>query len=231
MSTHNITIEGGTSKRLLTAGKYCDRDIVVTATGGGETSDPTSFFQFVKNVELADLDVFNTTDLVVNSEVLNDLTNFASGATNTKVKTITFNTPTFTNINRAFYNQKLIEELDFENGASVQTAISAFANCTALKNIKGDIVINTFSNTFNGCTSLEQVTFVGESITNDISFANSPNLTENGLSGIYQGLKTLSEAGSKTLTLHQTAYNLLNEQLQTTLNGITNTKKWAIAIA
>lgn len=31
----NIEIEGGTSVRLPTAGKYCDRDIVVTATGGG----------------------------------------------------------------------------------------------------------------------------------------------------------------------------------------------------
>ena len=31
--THNITVEGGTSVRLPTAGKYCDRDIVVTATG------------------------------------------------------------------------------------------------------------------------------------------------------------------------------------------------------
>ena len=31
----DITVEGGTSKRLLTAGKYCESDIVVTATGGG----------------------------------------------------------------------------------------------------------------------------------------------------------------------------------------------------
>lgn len=34
MSEINISLEGGTSKRLLTAGKYCDRDIVVTAEGG-----------------------------------------------------------------------------------------------------------------------------------------------------------------------------------------------------
>lgn len=33
--SHNITVEGGTSVRLPTAGKYCDRDIVITATGGG----------------------------------------------------------------------------------------------------------------------------------------------------------------------------------------------------
>lgn len=32
----NIEVEGGSSVRLPTAGKYCDRDIVITATGGGD---------------------------------------------------------------------------------------------------------------------------------------------------------------------------------------------------
>lgn len=32
---YRITIEGGKSARLKTAGKYCDRDIVITATGEG----------------------------------------------------------------------------------------------------------------------------------------------------------------------------------------------------
>lgn len=31
----DITVEGGKSVKLKTAGKYCDRDIVVTSTGGG----------------------------------------------------------------------------------------------------------------------------------------------------------------------------------------------------
>lgn len=31
--SYNITVEGGSSVRLPTSGKYCDRDIVVTATG------------------------------------------------------------------------------------------------------------------------------------------------------------------------------------------------------
>lgn len=30
-----ITVQGGTSKKLLTGGKYCPEDIVVTAEGGG----------------------------------------------------------------------------------------------------------------------------------------------------------------------------------------------------
>ena len=34
--SHNITVEGGKSIRLKTAGKYCDRDIVVTSEGGAE---------------------------------------------------------------------------------------------------------------------------------------------------------------------------------------------------
>lgn len=39
MITHNITIESGTSKRLPTSGKYCDRDIIITAEGGGGGGD------------------------------------------------------------------------------------------------------------------------------------------------------------------------------------------------
>ena len=34
--SHNITVKGGKSVRLPTKGKYCDRDIVVTAEGGVE---------------------------------------------------------------------------------------------------------------------------------------------------------------------------------------------------
>lgn len=35
MTTFNVEVAGGSSVRLTTAGKYCDRDIIVTATGGG----------------------------------------------------------------------------------------------------------------------------------------------------------------------------------------------------
>lgn len=34
MADIEIKVDGGTTTRLLTAGKYCDRDIVVTAEGG-----------------------------------------------------------------------------------------------------------------------------------------------------------------------------------------------------
>ena len=47
MSEINISIDGGTSKRLLTAGKYCDRDIVVTAEGGGQVGEFTQYAKFI----------------------------------------------------------------------------------------------------------------------------------------------------------------------------------------
>lgn len=37
--SHNIVVPGGTTVRLPTAGKYCDRDIIVTAEGGGLSLD------------------------------------------------------------------------------------------------------------------------------------------------------------------------------------------------
>lgn len=53
----NIEVEGGTSVRLPTAGKYCDRDIVITATGGGGGSvepDPRDQYQRVEYIESAE---------------------------------------------------------------------------------------------------------------------------------------------------------------------------------
>lgn len=55
MSTHNITVQGGTSIRLKTAGKYCDRDIIITATGGGATPvDSREPYQRVEYIESAE---------------------------------------------------------------------------------------------------------------------------------------------------------------------------------
>lgn len=66
MSSYNITIPSGSSKRLPVGGKYCEKDIIITASGGGgEEPEPTginyvnnsasaisaSVFQGFKNLE------------------------------------------------------------------------------------------------------------------------------------------------------------------------------------
>ena len=52
----DITVEGGTSVRLPTAGKYCAQDIVITATGGGGAGepDPREQYQRVEYIESAE---------------------------------------------------------------------------------------------------------------------------------------------------------------------------------
>ena len=56
--THNSTVEGGTSARLPTSGKYCDRDIVVTATGGGSVTEPSTISGI--NLHNKETDIPNT---------------------------------------------------------------------------------------------------------------------------------------------------------------------------
>lgn len=52
-----IEVQGGTSVRLPTAGKYCDRDIIITATGGGgdnDQPDPRDQYQRVEYITSAE---------------------------------------------------------------------------------------------------------------------------------------------------------------------------------
>lgn len=60
MSTHNITVEGGSSVRLPTAGKCCDRDIIITATGGGGSTepDPRADYQRVEYITSAEEETY-----------------------------------------------------------------------------------------------------------------------------------------------------------------------------
>lgn len=46
-----IEVSGGSSVRLPTAGKYCDRDIVVTATGGGGVETCNVHVSFNVNID------------------------------------------------------------------------------------------------------------------------------------------------------------------------------------
>lgn len=55
MSEHNISMDGGTTVRLKTAGKYCDRDILVTASGGSSPEpDYKNLYQRVEYITSAE---------------------------------------------------------------------------------------------------------------------------------------------------------------------------------
>lgn len=69
--THNITVEGGTSVSLPTAGKYCDRDIVVTASEGTSSSGLTEVSQEWEVDEFRYFDTFDVFRKVYNLLVPN----------------------------------------------------------------------------------------------------------------------------------------------------------------
>ena len=58
MSVHRITVKGNSTVRLPTAGKYCDRDIVITAEGGSvelpDLSDPGAAADLMSGKQLID---------------------------------------------------------------------------------------------------------------------------------------------------------------------------------
>jgi hypothetical protein len=72
---HSITVEGGTSVRLPTAGKYCDRDIIITATGGGGGGDLPDGYRQVDFIE------FNGKQLVDTGIIGNQDTQITCGFT------------------------------------------------------------------------------------------------------------------------------------------------------
>ena len=85
MSEFNITVEGGTSVRLPTAGKYCDRDIVITAEGGAVEPDSREQYQRVEYIE-SDGSAYIVTDFVADEnscgiEAIIDVGNYSSVAT------------------------------------------------------------------------------------------------------------------------------------------------------
>ena len=80
----NIEVQGGSSVRLPTAGKYCDRDIVVTATSGGSgtTNIQTCTVRFDNESLSADCDILAIVASVFENGEFNTHGAFASDLIN-----------------------------------------------------------------------------------------------------------------------------------------------------
>jgi hypothetical protein len=110
------------------------------------------------------------------------------------------------------------------------SAISyAFSGATKLQTIRllilKDNGTQTFTNTFNNCSELQNLTIQG-TIGNDLNIQHSPLLTIDSLTSIINALKDFSGTNiTRTLTLHATAKALLTE---TDINTIAQ-KGWILA--
>jgi hypothetical protein len=141
----NIEVEGGTSVRLPTAGKYCDRDIVITATGGGGGGDSDS-------EEAVAALLGNTMTELDNNIVTSLRTRACQGAT----KLVTVNLPLVTSLGGyAFYQCSGLVTVKLPKLTTVST--QAFYSCTNLKHADCGQLGNIPAQTFNACSALTEL--------------------------------------------------------------------------
>lgn len=139
----NIEIAGGSTVRLPTAGKYCDRDIVITATGssgggGGEE-------------EVAAL-LGNTMTELNNSLVTSLRTRACQGGT----KLVTVNLPNVTSLGSyAFYQCSGLVTIKLPKLTTVST--QTWYSCTKLQHADCGQLGNIPAQTFNACSALTEL--------------------------------------------------------------------------
>lgn len=160
----NIEVEGGSSVRLPTAGKYCDRDIVITATGGGGGGG-VSLELFVTQGVLSDSSLTEISENNVFRGIYNlkklDLPNVIKtgtylcyGCTNLEE----VNLPNCTTLGAyAFYNNTSLRRIDFPKLTSAPA--TAFRQCTSATEANLPVCTTLNSYAFHGSTSLEKLDF------------------------------------------------------------------------
>lgn len=140
MSEFNITVESGSSVRLPTAGKYCDRDVIVTATGGGGGG---------AEEEIAAL-LGNTMTVLNNSLVTSLRTRVCQAAT----KLVTVNLPNVTSIGAyAFYQCSNLETVTLPKLTTIST--QTWYMCPKLKHADCGQLGSITAQTFASCTALK----------------------------------------------------------------------------
>ena len=125
-----------------------------------------------------------------------------------------------------------LEEIE-DIGLKVGMCYQAFSNCYKLKKIAKITVDekSTFTDCFKRCDSLEDITFEGV-IGQNISFADSPLLSDASLENIAQHLKDFlpewkeGDGDKAIITLHAT----VKERIKNTeIENLIKSKKWGIA--
>lgn len=154
----NIEVEGGKTVRLPTAGKYCDRDIVVTATGSGSVAEPVvELLEITENgTYTAPSGVDGYSPVIVNVE--------GSGGGDTTVEDGIVNrsiSGAYTN-NRvtrvgqfAFRGCTKITSFSFPKATMVDS--NAIYGCSKLTSVNMPLVKSIGENAFNGCSILPSI--------------------------------------------------------------------------
>ena len=141
MSDFNIEVSGGSSVRLLTEGKYCDKNIVVTATGGGGDSG------------LVDAMIDRTI-----TEIKSDVSIVSDHAFYTCKSLVSAEFPNATKINsNGLRDCIVLTSVSIPNVTDLMG--SSFRGDQRLTKLDLPKVEKLYTNVFTGCTRLETLIF------------------------------------------------------------------------
>lgn len=147
--SYNITIEGGKSVRLPTAGKYCDRDIIITAEGGGDgilvCNDTNNIDKTVSVDTIEQLRISYPNATKVGMSAFSYCDNLISISA-TEVVTIREN---------AFFRCTSLVSINFPKLEQIEPF--AFMRCTSLPSINFPEAFAIGQQAFSGCTLLTDV--------------------------------------------------------------------------
>ena len=217
MSDLNLSISG--TKRLLTQGKYCDKNIVITVDGMdafwdiyqdyGKRYDYTNAFSYGGDP----LNSANPTNqmrgwcdeiynpqypIIMNGAWKSTGTYQHTGITDTKVDIIAYGAATFSSTFNGATKMKTIRKLSVTEQA-------------------------TFPNAFTNCKALENITIEG-TIGANIAFPDSSLLTTTSVQSIIDCLKDLTGATAQTLTFHATVGAALTAEQKAAITA----KNWTL---
>ncbi|MBE6777718.1 MAG: hypothetical protein E7542_06380 [Ruminococcaceae bacterium] len=123
-------------------------------------------------------------------------------------------------------NLQVFDMKDYK--ATITDITYAFYNSSKLKSIYGALDISRCPSTtaaFSGCTLLEDIDFVPNTIKVNISFSPCRYLNEKSIQSIIDGLADLTGQTTQTITFHATVGAKLTDEQKATITA----KNWTLA--
>lgn len=190
--SHKITVEGGKSVRLPTAGKYCDRDIVVTAEGGTEDLND------VLTEQEALIDTLKQTLQGKASGVGGEGIELARSIVEKTITEYRDSEVTFIG-DYLFYVCYSLTTVDCPN--VTMTGIRSFLNCDALETVNLPKLRECESYSFQNCSSLATVNFPELEKCSAQTFQNCTKLTSVNLPKLFSASDQAFEGCSALPTI------------------------------
>lgn len=232
----NFEVEAGKSVKLTTAGKYCDRDIVVSATGGGGYTEEDLQAKYNEGKQAEYDRIWDTLQNNGDAAGANYYYKFSYSTNGVGWTDENFN-PKYPIITSAsitggmalFYTNKNITDTKVPIVVLGSTAQSMFVSAEKLVTIR-ELSVHagvTFSTTFQGCYELTNLTMSGTIGQSGLDLQHSKKLSKASIESVIEHLSTTTSGLS--VTFSKTAVNKAFETSEGANDGSTSAEWTALA--